>query len=300
VDLVFLPKMVSSSLDKNLSVKILRDARKGGYGIAANVVYNFAGVVATVRAAEERRSPAMLLVFPWVLHHAGRPFINMMAEYAKAASVPIALHVDHCQKPDDMELAMTMPFDSIMVDMSHYELEENLQRTQDYTRRCHAKGIATEGETGRIDGGEDGIQDTADLEGLLTEPDFAKEFADKTQVDFLAPAVGNFHGAYPKKADGTPDIPIEFDRLEKIIKLCPDKEFVMHGVNDFSDELLTKVIKMGVTKINVNQMTQVEYLEFINSKPAKMTITEYEEGQIAEYQKGVAHFMDMCGSSGKA
>ena len=44
-----------------------------------------------------------------------------------------------------------------MVDMSHYEKEENLQLTKELTEYCHARGIITEAEPGRINGGEDGV-----------------------------------------------------------------------------------------------------------------------------------------------
>jgi fructose-bisphosphate aldolase class II len=52
-----------------------------------------------------------------------------------------------------------------MVDMSHYDEAENLEKTERLTKECHAKGIAVEAESGRINGGEDGIADTGDLEG---------------------------------------------------------------------------------------------------------------------------------------
>lgn len=45
-----------------------------------------------------------------------------------------------------------------MVDMSHYEKEENLQLTKELTEYCHARGIITEAEPGRINGGEDGVK----------------------------------------------------------------------------------------------------------------------------------------------
>jgi len=52
-----------------------------------------------------------------------------------------------------------------MVDMSHYDEAENLEKTKILAKECHVKGIAVEAESGRIEGGEDGIADTGDLEG---------------------------------------------------------------------------------------------------------------------------------------
>ena len=42
-----------------------------------------------------------------------------------------------------------------MVDTSHYENEENLEKTDRIVKILHDKGIATEAEPGRINGGED-------------------------------------------------------------------------------------------------------------------------------------------------
>jgi fructose-bisphosphate aldolase class II len=61
----------------------------------------------------------------------------------------------------------TLPVDSIMVDMSHYDQAENLEKTRVLAKECHDRGIAVEAESGRINGGEDGIADTGDLEGKV-------------------------------------------------------------------------------------------------------------------------------------
>lgn len=91
--------------------------------------------------------------------------------------------------------AAELPFDSIMVDMSHHSKAENLAKTRELVAYCHARGKATEAEPGRIEGGEDGIADTVDLSGLLTSAEEARGFVD-AGVDLLAPAFENVHGEY--------------------------------------------------------------------------------------------------------
>ena len=82
--------------------------------------------------------------------------------------MPLSLHIDHAQDVDHIrEIIATLPVDSVMVDMSHYEEAENLEKTKVLAKECHAKGIAVEAESGRINGGEDGIADTGDLEGIF-------------------------------------------------------------------------------------------------------------------------------------
>ncbi len=164
--------------------------------------------MAVVRAAERKRSPAQILLFPWAMTYANGLLVNLAADACKSASVPISLHLDHAQEEASIKCAASMPFDSIMVDMSHYEREENLQQTAQLVKHCHEKGIATEAEPGRINGGEDGVKDTGDMEGMLTTPEEALQFID-TGIDFLAPAFGNVHGKY----GGVENIKLDLPRL---------------------------------------------------------------------------------------
>jgi fructose-bisphosphate aldolase class II len=151
--------------------------------------------VAVVRAAEEQRSPLIIQVFPWAIKATDGLLVRAAADAASRATVPIAIHLDHCQDESLVRLAAdTLPFDSIMVDMSHYEQEENLAKTKELVAYCHARGITAEAEIGRINGGEDGVK-IPDMEAVLTTPEEVEQFIE-TGMDFLAPSVGNVHGEY--------------------------------------------------------------------------------------------------------
>ena len=174
--------------------------------IADGKQYNLETITAVVRAAEKKKSPAQILLFPWALHYSPL-LIHLAVAACKTAKVPIVLHMDHAQSEEEIIAASEYDFDSIMVDMSHYEKEENLEKTRRITKFLHEKGIATEAEPGRINGGEDGVKDTGDLEGLLTTAEEATLFVD-TGINFLAPAFGNIHGNYW----GVENIKLEYDR----------------------------------------------------------------------------------------
>lgn len=171
-----------------------------------------------MQAAEQKKSPLIIQLFPSSLKQTPS-LVFAAAAAAKTASVPISVHLDHAQDYEQIKyVADNLPFDSIMVDMSHYEKEENLAKTRVLRDYCHARGITVEAETGRIEGGEDGIMDTGDLEGMLqngashvewilvfitvagilTNPEDVEEFI-SAGVDFLAPSVGNLHGDYGAK-----------------------------------------------------------------------------------------------------
>ena len=151
----------------NKTSAILEAASRGKYGVLAAIAYNVEQLTALTQAAESCRSPLILQLFPSTLKQL--PSLVWAASAAcKAASVPISLHLDHAQDEEQIrEIAAHLPFDSIMVDMSHYEHEENLRKTHELADLCHEHGITVEAESGRINGGEDGIADTGELEGTV-------------------------------------------------------------------------------------------------------------------------------------
>lgn len=188
--------MPHSTLENNKTVQMLKDAENGHYGVIAPIIYNLENILAFIRAAEKKQAPLILQIFPWAVAFSDGLLVHAAAFAAKNASVPVSVHMDHAQDEELIKMAAdTLPFDSIMVDMSHYERETNLVKTKELVAYCHARGVATEAEPGRIEGGEDGIADTADLEGVMTTAEDVEQFV-ATGVDILAPAFGNVHGEY--------------------------------------------------------------------------------------------------------
>ncbi|CAI6100055.1 unnamed protein product [Clonostachys chloroleuca] len=114
--------------------------------------YNTEGVLAVIKAAERCRSPAMIQFFPWTLYFHNPAFIKYAAEVAHAASVPVSVHLDHCLKPSDADLALECAFDSIMVDGSMYDEEGDIKYVKSVVDRAKGKGITVEAELGRTEG----------------------------------------------------------------------------------------------------------------------------------------------------
>ena len=254
------------------------------------------GIVATVRAAEAKRSPAMILLFPWAMQYGANLLVNLAADACHSASVPITLHMDHAQDPDIIKKAAnTGKFDSIMVDMSHYEKEENLAKTKELVKFCHDREIATEAEPGRIEGGEDGVKDTADLAGMLTSPEEAQQFVD-TGISWLAPAFGNVHGSY-----GPRGIQLDYERLDNINRKIGDEiQLVLHGTDGFTKEIYERCIGRGITKVNINKIMNKELSQVQQEKAGKVPLSQViEEGTVA-MQNAVEEMMDVLGSTGRA
>lgn len=292
------------SLSANKTKLILDAAAKGNYAVAAVNCYTIESILATVRAAKSQASPAIIQVFPWALHAAPNNLIAKIAILAASTESHVAAHIDHCQDYEDCKLAMDLGFDSVMVDMSHYSPEENAKFTKELTERAHSMGISVEAEMGRIDGAEDGVE-APDMEGLLTEPQDAVDYIKETNVDFLAPAFGNMHGAYPA---GGPRKFLELPRLEAIRKACPeDKHLVLHGFSDFPDDLIVECIRAGgIRKVNVNKTICERYNDVGKRIWAEVPegkqvgLTGLIEGSVDAHCRDIVDHMRIFGSIGKA
>jgi len=76
---------------------------------------------------------------------------------------------------------------------------------------------------------------------LLTDPDQARDFVERTKVDALAIAIGTSHGAYKFTRQPTGDI-LDIDRIRAIHQKIPDTHLVMHGSSSVPQEWL-KIIR---------------------------------------------------------
>ncbi|KAH6675282.1 tagatose 1,6-diphosphate aldolase [Plectosphaerella plurivora] len=281
---------------KNRAIAIVDAAAEGGYAVAAMCCYNVEGIIASVRAAEAKRSPIIIQLFPWAIEYADGLLLHAAKEAADKATVPVAVHMDHAQSPDIIKRAAELGgFDGIMVDMSHYEKEENLAKTKELTAYLHERGIIAEAEPGRINGGEDGVQDTGDLESILTTPEQAEEFL-ACGIDWLAPAFGNVHGKYGPKGPQ-----LDMERLGRVREATKGRvNLVLHGAGGFDDKWFGMCIKAGMAKCNINDAMNDRFTDLMREKAGRIPLTTLlEEGTLA-MQKAVEQHIDWMGSAGKA
>jgi fructose-bisphosphate aldolase class II len=73
----------------------------------------------------------VIQIFPWTLPFYDPYLVLYAAETAHATSVPITLHLNHYMEPADIELALTVPFDSIMINASSPNLDKNISMCKD-------------------------------------------------------------------------------------------------------------------------------------------------------------------------
>ncbi|KAK6194184.1 hypothetical protein LQW54_011687 [Pestalotiopsis sp. IQ-011] len=279
--------------ENNRTWRILDAAAQGGYAVGAFNCYNEDGIIAVIRAAQASKSPAIIQLFPWTMHFQGPEFVKYVVGTAHAASVPVAVHLDHCIEPADVEAALDLPFDSVMVDASVHDPKENARQCAAIVERANAKGISIEGEMGRIEGGEDGLP-TVDLDAIMTQPDGAEDFVRRMGVQFLAPAFGNIHGHYG------PAGPEKYWNLS-LPRRDPSIPLVLHGTSGVSNELFHTARKHGMVKINLNKTVRDEYTNFVAENAGKLGLTVLKVKAVEIYAESISRAMkEILDAAGKA
>ena len=222
------------------SKEMIYAARKGGYAVPAFNAENLEMVQAIVAAAEKMKSPVMIQTTPSTVKYLTlRQAVAMVKAEAEAASVPVALHLDHCESYEDVMAAVDAGYTSVMIDGSKLPYEENIAVTKKVVEDARAKGVTVEAELGTVGGKEDGHS----AEIAYTDPAEALDFFSRTGVDIFAVAIGTAHGFYK----GEPKL--NFELLEKLAATI-EAPLVLHGGSGVPDEMIKRIISLGINKVN--------------------------------------------------
>ncbi|GLX82720.1 class II fructose-bisphosphate aldolase [Thalassotalea eurytherma] len=270
--------------------QMLDHAAENGYGIPAFNVNNLEQVRAIMIAADKTNSPVILQGSAGARKYAGAPFLRhlILAAIEEFPHIPVVMHQDHGTSPSVCQRSIQLGFSSVMMDgslMDDGKTPSSYEYNVDVTRRtvemAHACGVSVEGELGCLGsletgeaGEEDGIGAAGKLtlDQMLTDPEEAADFVQKTQVDALAIACGTSHGAYKFTRPPTGDI-LAIDRIKAIHARIPNTHLVMHGsssvpqdwlavINEYGGnipetygvpvEQIQEGIKNGVRKVNID------------------------------------------------
>ena len=270
--------------------QLLDHAAEHDYGVPAFNVNNLEQTRAIMEAARATNSPVIMQASAGARKYAGAPFLRHMilAAIDEFPEIPVVMHQDHGTSPAVCQRSIQLGFSSVMMDGSLQEdgkTPSSYQYNVDVTRRAvdmaHACGVSVEGELGCLGsletgqaGEEDGIgaEGTLSHDQLLTDPEEAADFVNKTKVDALAIACGTSHGAYKFTRPPTGDI-LAIDRIKEIHRRIPGTHLVMHGsssvpqewlaiINEFGGDIpetygvpveqIVEGIKHGVRKVNID------------------------------------------------
>lgn len=267
--------------------ELLNKAQAGHYGVVAPSNKDEITLRASIDAAIELNSPVIIN-----LNAKAHPdmafFARMTRDLALEAPIPVALNQDHGATYEHAVRAIAAGFTSVMADRSTLSFEENVAQVSEIVKIAHACGVTVEAELGHVGYGH--LDDMHNRS--LTDPDKAKEFVERTQVDCLAVAIGTVHGTYT----GTPHI--DFDLLERLRKAV-NVPLVLHGGSGTGDENLTRACREGICKINIGtdvmQKARDAVLNSVVAAP-HFTLPHFYEA----YKQEVKRYMHIFGSVGKA
>ncbi|MGE7979721.1 class II fructose-bisphosphate aldolase [Psychrobacillus sp. NPDC093200] len=235
--------------------KILTDAQRNQYAVAAFNVYSLETVQAAIKVAEQENQPVIIALgeryFPTVDVEGFAAMVKAMAE---KATVPVALHLDHAYEKESIIRAIRCGFTSVMFDGSAHPFEENVRLTKEIVEIAHMAGVSVEAEIGSLAKGE--FSDEEEGTGTLTDPKAAKAFVEATGVDFLAAAIGTVHGMY--KGEPKIDLP-----LLKRIQQAVDLPLVLHGGSGTPEAVVKEAVQLGICKVNVNTEVSMAAVSFM-------------------------------------
>lgn len=277
--------------------EILEHAHKNGYAVGAFNVVNMEMLQAVIAAAEEEKSPVFIQTSEGAISYAGIETISaLIRQKAEAASVPVALHLDHGTSFETTVKCVRNGWTSVMIDGSHHALKENIELTHKVVEMAHSCGVSVEAELGRLGGVEDNIS-VDEKDARFTDPAEAKTFVEGTGVDYLAIAIGTAHGKYK----GVPKL--DFDRLAKI-KGDLNMPIVLHGASGVDDESIKKAISLGVNKINIDTELRCAYTdklrEVLAEQPDVFDLRKYIGPARESVKAKVIEKIRLFGSNGKA
>ena len=297
--------------------ELLDHAAIHGYGIPAFNVNNLEQVQAVMSAADEAGAPVILQASAGARKYAGEAFIKHLIQAAIETypHIPLVMHQDHGQSPAVCQGAIDLGFSSVMMDGSLEadgktiaSYEYNVQVTREVVALAHKVGVTVEGELGCLGSLETmqgdkedghGTDATMTMDQLLTDPEQAADFVQRTQLDALAIAIGTSHGAYKFTRKPTGDI-LAIERIKEINRRLPNTHLVMHGSSSVPQDLLAtinqyggrmkqtygvpvaeiqKAIQFGVRKINIDTDIRMAMTgavrKFLHENPDKFDAREW-------------------------
>ena len=268
------------------------------YGVAAFNILDDLTIDAIIAAAEEERAPVIIQTSVKTVRAYGRDrLIAVFKAFAQDASVPVAVHLDHCPYRDVISDCLQAGWNSVLFDAHELDVADNLKQTVEVVAEARKVGAAVEGEIEGIEGKEDdiGSDEASKLQSLETAVDFIK----KTGVDVFAPAIGNAHGQYKKAPK------LDHQRVSDLVE-ATGTPMALHGGTGLSDDQFRDLISRGCSKVNISTAIKEAYmrsgLEHLKEAEAKNkwdppTLFAFQRDAVIEAAR---HHIKLFGGSGRA
>ncbi|MDH6710896.1 fructose-bisphosphate aldolase class II [Kitasatospora sp. MAA19] len=258
--------------------EIIAPARRSGSGVGAFNVIQLEHAEAIVAGAEAVGAPVILQISEnAVRYHGGlAPIGTATLAVARAAAVPVAVHLDHATERSLVAEAVGLGFGSVMFDASVLPYEQNVRATAEVVELCHAAGVWVEAELGEV-GGKDGVH----APGARTDPGEGAEFTERTGVDALAVAVGTSHAMLTRTAV------LDLELIAALRAAIP-VPLVLHGSSGAADDALAAAVAHGMTKINIATHLNKAFTEAVRRRLAADTALVDTRAYLGDGRQAVA------------
>ncbi|GAA4221827.1 fructose-bisphosphate aldolase class II [Streptosporangium album] len=221
--------------------ELVTEAARAGRGVGAFNVIQIEHAEGIVSGAQDAGMPVILQISENTVayHGALAPIGAACLAIARAAAVPVAVHLDHATRADLVDEAVELGFGSVMFDASALPYGANVSATAEVAARTRRRGVFVEAELGEV-GGKDGVH----APGARTEPGQAAVYVETTGVDALAVAVGSSHAML------TRDAVLDLGLIAELRDAVP-VPLVLHGSSGVPDDGLARAVRHGMTKVNI-------------------------------------------------
>jgi fructose-bisphosphate aldolase class II len=234
---------------------LLATAAAESVAVGAFNVLHLETAEALVSAAERSGLPVILQISEncVAFHGSLEPVARASLALAAAATVPVAVHLDHAESDELALAAIDLGFTSVMYDGAKLPFADNVTTTRRVVAAAHAAGVSVEAELGEI-GGKDG----AHAPGVRTDPAEAVQFVAETGVDSLAVAVGSSHAMTERTAT------LDLELIARLAAAVP-VPLVLHGSSGVADDVIVAGIRAGLVKVNVSTHLNASFTGAVRS-----------------------------------
>ena len=219
---------------------------------------------AIIEACKEVGSPVIIGTSEGERRHLGlAEAVVLRDSFRKELKIPIFLNADHSKSVETAKEAVDAGYDSIHIDLSELPFEDNIKGTKEVVEYAKSKfsifnfQFSIEGELGYLRG-ESKIQNekiTVDRKDY-TQPEQAKEFVEKTNVDRLAIVVGNIHGISLDEPN------LDIERIKEIrTVVSKDVALILHAGSGIPADQIKAAIGAGIANIHINTDIRIAYAE---------------------------------------
>ena len=246
-------------------VELLADAERGKFAVCYCESWNLESLQAVVEAAEELQAPTIVGFNGGFLMHSSRSRAEELEYYAgiglaavQASNVPMALLLNESDNLSQIQHAMELGFNTIMVENANLEFDEYRRLVKKVVAEAHVREVSVEAQIGHLPCGARGSSAGSEL----TDPNQARAFIEETGIDALGISIGNVHIQTAGKAA------LDLETLRQI-RNATEAPLVLHGGTSLPPECMGEAIALGVAKLNFGTNLKQAYLEAVRSKLAE-------------------------------